>query len=232
MHVGRIADLKQVNIVSYGAGVDSTAMILKMIDEGMKIDHVVFADTGGELPETYDIVKKMKDFLSRKSIPFTIVKNFSLVTLLERCIARHVFPDMFRRWCTRDFKVAPIHRFYKKQFKGLHINEYLGIDAKETKRIRKAKEDYITKFYPLVDWDMDRLQCESYLIARHWEFVIKSGCYFCPFNSSSRWDYIKDNHPKLYRLTKKLERNSKHYPKMKLINRSRTSDDLCGNGFS
>ena len=39
--------MKQLNIVSYGAGVDSTAMILKMIEKKIIIDHVVFADTGG-----------------------------------------------------------------------------------------------------------------------------------------------------------------------------------------
>ena len=100
----------------------------------------------------------MKKFLKKKNIPFEIVRNFSLITLLERCFIRKVFPDMFRRWCTRDFKVAPIHRFYRKFFKGYQINEYLGIDSAEQKRCRIAKEDYITKFYPLVDWNMDMLK--------------------------------------------------------------------------
>ena len=130
--------MKQLNIVSYGAGVDSTAMILKMIEKKITIDHVIFADTGGELPETYKTVEFMKKFLKKKSIPFDTVKNFSLITLLERCFVRKVFPDMFRRWCTRDFKVAPIHRFYRKFFKGYQINEYLGIDSAETKRCRDS----------------------------------------------------------------------------------------------
>ena len=225
--------MKTVNIVSYGAGVDSTAMILKMIDEKIPIDHVVFADTGGELPETYKTVQYMKDYLSKRNIPFQTVKNFSFITLFERCIGRHVFPDTFKRWCTRDFKVAPIHRFYRKFFKGFMINEYLGIDAAETKRCRTAKEDYITKFYPLVDWNMDRLDCEKYIFERKFPYVIKSGCYFCPFNSLLRWDYIKKKHPKLYKLCKKLERNSKHYERgMRLIKQNKNTDDYCGNGFS
>jgi len=224
--------MKQKNIVSYGAGVDSTAMILKMIDEKIMIDHIVFADTGGELPETYKTVKTMEKFLNRKSIPFTIVKNFSLVTLFEKCIIRHVFPDKFRRWCTRDFKVAPIHRFYKKHYKEYHIEEFLGIDAGETKRCRTAKEDYITKHYPLVDWNMDRIACEKFIFLKGFPYVIKSGCYFCPFNSSKRWGYIQKNHPSLYKLTQEMEQNSKHYPKLKLINHKKKTDDYCGNGFS
>ena len=98
--------MKQLNIVSYGAGVDSTAMILKMIEKKIIIDHVVFADTGGELPETYKTVKFMKKFLKKKNIPFEIVRNFSLITLLERCFIRKVFPDMFRRWCTIAMRIS------------------------------------------------------------------------------------------------------------------------------
>lgn len=222
-----------VNIVSYGAGVDSTAMILKMLDNGMKIDHVVFADTGGEIPETYDTVEHMKKFLAKKKIPFQIVRNFRLVTLFEKCITRKVFPDTFRRWCTRDFKVKPIHKFYKKQYKGCKVNEYLGIDAGETKRCRVAKEKFITKFYPLVDWKMDRLDCEKYIFEKKFPYVVKSGCYFCPFNSMTRWDYIKEKYPKLYKLCQKLEKNSKHYAGgMRLIRQNKRTDDMCGNGFA
>lgn len=225
--------MNSINIVSYGAGVDSTAMILKMIEDDIRIDHVVFADTGGELPETYKTVEKMQRFLRKRFIPFTTVKNFSLITLFERCITRRVFPDMFRRWCTRDFKVAPIHRFYRKNFKGFQIHEFIGIDAAETKRCRQAKEDYITKHYPLVEWNMDRLDCEKYIFKWKFPYVIKSGCYFCPFNSLLRWDYIKKKHPKLYRMCKKLEKQSKHYAMgMRLIKQNKRTDDFCGNGFS
>lgn len=222
----------KLNVVSYGAGVDSTAMILKMIEEKIPIDYVIFADTGGELPETYKTLQVMQKYLDKQGIPLVTVRNFSLKTLFDKCITRHVFPDTFRRWCTRDFKVAPIHRYYRKSLKGYHINEYLGIDAAETRRCRVASEDYITKYYPLVDWKMNRLDCELYIAKMKFPVVIKSGCYFCPFNSTSRWDYIRQNHPRLYRLCKKLERNSKHYPKMKLVYSSKKTDDFCGNGFS
>ena len=65
--------MKQLNIVSYGAGVDSTAMILKMIEKKIIIDHVVFADTGDEMPGTYEYLEVMRKYLSRRNIPFEIV---------------------------------------------------------------------------------------------------------------------------------------------------------------
>lgn len=40
-------------VVAFGAGVDSTAMLLEMVAQGRRIDLVLFADTGAEKPETY-----------------------------------------------------------------------------------------------------------------------------------------------------------------------------------
>ena len=39
-------------IVSYGGGTNSTAMLIAMVLKGIKPDLILFADTGGELPET------------------------------------------------------------------------------------------------------------------------------------------------------------------------------------
>jgi argininosuccinate synthase len=193
--------------VSYGGGVDSTAMILRMVNEKMQIDYVIFADTGVEVPETYETVKHMKKLLNKHNIEFVTVKNFNKITLLQRCIKRKVFPDTYRRWCTRDFKVRPIHKFYKKILKELlvknkieinkkfyenkilhhTIHEYMGIDCKETKRLKIAKEPFIKKFYPLVDWKMERSDCIKYIADQGFPFTIKSGCFFCPYNSPTRW---------------------------------------------
>ena len=50
-------------IVCYGAGVDSTAMIVKLHQAGIRPDAITFADTGGEKPETYEMVKVMNTWL-------------------------------------------------------------------------------------------------------------------------------------------------------------------------
>ncbi len=39
-------------IVAYGAGVDSTAMLIGLRDRGIRPDLILFADTGSEKPET------------------------------------------------------------------------------------------------------------------------------------------------------------------------------------
>ncbi len=50
-------------IVSYGAGVDSTAMVVWMRNSGYRPEAILFADTGGEKPETYAFIETMSTWL-------------------------------------------------------------------------------------------------------------------------------------------------------------------------
>ncbi len=53
---------KQFHAVSLSGGKDSTAMTLLMIERGMPIDMVLYADTGMEFPEMYDHIAKLDAF--------------------------------------------------------------------------------------------------------------------------------------------------------------------------
>jgi len=213
-------------IVSYGGGVNSTAMIIWLINNKRPIDYVVFSDTRNEVPETYQyIIQHMKPYLKKHDIPFVTVYNYSKISLYSRCIIRRVFPDMYRRWCTRDFKVRPIHRFYRTIQS--HIIEYMGIDYGEIKRMKSSGVNYITKDYPLIDNKIDRDACVIIITQAKLPIPVKSGCFFCPYNNKSRWAWLGKTHPDLYKLSEQLERNSKHYPKMKLINLGMNSNEMC-----
>ena len=45
-----------MNIVSFGGGTNSTAMIIGMYLHKIPVDLILFADTGGEQPHTYESV--------------------------------------------------------------------------------------------------------------------------------------------------------------------------------
>jgi 3'-phosphoadenosine 5'-phosphosulfate sulfotransferase (PAPS reductase)/FAD synthetase len=45
--------------VAFGGGINSTAMLCGFRERGIKPDLILFADTGGELPETYEHVIEM-----------------------------------------------------------------------------------------------------------------------------------------------------------------------------
>ena len=77
-------------IVAFGGGVDSTAMILGLYEKQRPIDLILFADTGGERPETYQHIENFSNWLVLKGLPaITIVKRVrrdgSLETLEKEC---------------------------------------------------------------------------------------------------------------------------------------------------
>lgn len=59
------------HIISFSGGKDSTAMLLKMLENNMQIDEIIFCDTGKEFPQMYEHIKKVEDYIKR---PITILK--------------------------------------------------------------------------------------------------------------------------------------------------------------
>ncbi len=207
-------DPQSKHILSFGGGVNSVALLVFMIKEKKPLDEVVFADTGGEVPETYEYSKLIQSYLEEKGIPFRILKSKS-GTLYDTCKRRMVTPSEIWRWCTRDKKIIPIYSYYRSL--GTHINQYLGIAYEERDRARESGVSYATNIYPLIEKKIDREQCLKLIHDAGLKNPIRSGCYFCPFNSISRWTEIYRNHKPLYEKAIALEENSKHFPKQKLM---------------
>lgn len=49
------------HIVSFSGGKDSTAMLLRMLEENMKIDEIIFAETGKDFPDMLKHIEKVKN---------------------------------------------------------------------------------------------------------------------------------------------------------------------------
>jgi 3'-phosphoadenosine 5'-phosphosulfate sulfotransferase (PAPS reductase)/FAD synthetase len=56
-------------VVSYGGGRNSTAMLIGMWSRALIPDLILFADTGGELPETYAYIELFSKWLVDKGMP-------------------------------------------------------------------------------------------------------------------------------------------------------------------
>jgi 3'-phosphoadenosine 5'-phosphosulfate sulfotransferase (PAPS reductase)/FAD synthetase len=201
-------------IVSYGGGVNSTALVIFLVKNKLPLDYVVFADTGDEMPETYDYLKHMEQFCIEHKIIFRIVKVRRGNSLSEKCLRRKVIPSQMWRWCTRDMKVLPIHTFYRSL--KTHVYQYMGIDYDEVHRMKDPKVDYVTNIYPLIDYKIGRNECIELIKNAGMPVPVKSGCFFCPFNNVNRWAEIYKTHPELYKFAIKIEENGKHMPKQTL----------------
>lgn len=201
-------------ILSYGAGVNSTALAFFLIENKYPLDYVLFADTGGEMPETYDYIHIFKKYLDKKNVPFRIVRVRNNDTLYDRCSRRRVIPSQTWRWCTRDMKIRPIYAFYRSLKS--HVYQYVGIDYDEIRRMKDSKVDYVTNIYPLIDYKIGRQECIALIEQAGLPLPVKSGCYFCPFNNIERWTELFKAHPELFKKAMELEENGKHMPKQRL----------------
>ena len=117
------------HIVSFSGGKDSTAMLLRMIDEGWQIDEIVMIDImatrelGGEFPEIYEYVKKVSDYCEEKiGIPITIVKHpkgLSFEDYFYKVKEKgknkgqiYGFPYTLGAWCNSRLKMIPIDEYF------------------------------------------------------------------------------------------------------------------------
>ncbi len=200
-------------VLSYGAGVNTTALMILLVKRRMPLDEAVFADTGAELEETYENVRLARTYLEKHGVPLTTVRS-KTGTLFDTCVRRKVIPSQIWRWSTRDYKVTPIHAHYRSL--KTHVYEYLGIAYDEIERMKANRKPYITSLFPLIDMKLRREDCLRIIEDEGFPVPIKSGCYFCPFNSESRWEYIWRHHPRKYAKAMWLEETSKHFPDQKL----------------
>ena len=56
-------------IVSFGGGSNSTAVLINMVKHQIIPDEILFADTGGEHPHTYEFIKELNDWLTIRNFP-------------------------------------------------------------------------------------------------------------------------------------------------------------------
>lgn len=203
-------------VLSSGAGLNSTALMIMLVEKEYPLDEVVFADTGAEVPETYKHLKSVDSYLGKHGIPLTIVRSKN-GTLYDTCKRRKVIPSQIWRWSTRDYKITPIYAHYRSF--GVPVNQYLGIAYEERDRVKESGAAYVKNVFPLIEKRIARQDCMDVILLSDFDFSmpVRSGCFFCPFNSLSRWTEIYEKHKDLFLKARELEENSKHFPKQRLM---------------
>ena len=80
-------EVELINIVSFGGGTNSAAMLVGLHQHGIPVDLILFADTGAEQPHTYCFIETMNEWLAAHNMPTIItVEN----ELEHRLICRSV----------------------------------------------------------------------------------------------------------------------------------------------
>ena len=190
--------------LSHGAGVDSTALMLLLLNEDPKFESV-FIDHGGDYPETYEYV----DYLIEKGYEITVLKPSVIAKKVRYDNIYDYFwhyksvPFRNYRICTDKFKIQTFNKYVEKP-----CIVYLGYDWSEYDRARKPKTKSpksIEYQYPLVEKRINRSQCKKIIRDHNLKVPRKSGCWFCPFQKLSDWKKLRDNYPELFKKAMAME---------------------------
>jgi len=190
-------------VLSYGGGVDSTALLLYILDNDLPLDdvvHVIMPD----LPETHEYVALIDRWLWRNhgmEVTYLVPHVEGTTSLLEYVLKRQFAPSKTWRWCTDKFKVRTMAKYLKGKY-GDDVVEYIGINADERHRAKWEKNKYGLRLeYPLVKAGIGRAKAKQIIRGHGLPVPPKSGCYICPFRDRVRlmqarrypeiWEHIK-----------------------------------------
>ena len=158
-----------INILSLGAGVQSTYVLKKWYDE---LDYIIFADTGNEPQSVYDHLAKLKkDHPKIETVHHKHGENIYSERGAQQIPAFLNNGGFSRRQCTGEWKILPIQRRIK-EILGLKprqhwpkepvVRLWQGISYDELQRMRDSQIPAIEHYYPLVENKIYRYDCMIY----------------------------------------------------------------------
>jgi len=212
---------KKIRVLSLGAGVNSTALLVLCSQGKVDFDFAIFAETGNEHPETYD-------YLENVIIPFCIRHKITIIrlprggvskTLYQEYFDKHIIPTRKNRSCTDHFKIRPIKQYLWDLEEKTSSEVVCLIGFCKGEERRRNSRRYALPYeleYPLIDLGIDREGCKQIIRSAGLPIPIKSGCFFCPFTKVRNWKWLHRTHPDLFEKAKELEQNGRRYPELTL----------------
>jgi len=195
-------------VMTYGGGTNSSSILVELIKRGYEPPIlIIFSDTGAEQPHTYEHIKIMSDYAEKNGYPaITIVKNEQPSKhggIYEYCITNRMLPAVAygHKNCSVQFKIEPVQSYINKHIgNGTPHIRIVGYDFDEQKRAlnsagknRGADIDW----FPLIEWEMGRDECQQSLIDAGLPLAGKSSCFFCPNMRPHEIKLLAEKYPEL-----------------------------------
>lgn len=208
-------------------GRDSTAMIVRALELGERIDYILFCDLGYEFEAMYDYLGKLGDYLKSKfGKKITridcrgVFEKWAFEYPIQRGEAKGKLRGLPKEvgldFCTREGKVKPSREFVLKVGSSNPFSNkvMIGYTSNEVKRGRTTTLDYAQTIYPLAEWGWNEKECEDFLRDRGiantlYKHFNRTGCYFCPHQSKESLYNLYKHYPKEWETAKSLEQRAK-----------------------
>lgn len=210
--------MSDLHVVNFSGGKDSTAMLLMMIERGMRIDRIICVDTTKEFPQMYEHIKRVQAFihpLQIEIIPIRFDYYFSehiKTRGKNKGKAGYGWPDFRNRWCTALKREA-----VRKALPSTGVIQYHGIAADESERLEKNKGRNIR--YPLVEWGITERQALDYCHAKGFDWgglyeeFSRVSCWCCPLSRIGELRTIHSCHKDMWKELQEMD--SKSYRRFK-----------------
>jgi len=218
-----------MRIISYGGGVQSTAMIV-LATQGKidKVDAALFSNVGddSEHPETNRYVREvMTPWAAERGLPVhelhrVKAKTGKRETLWQRMMEhegdtlREPIPVYgtngapMSRSCTADHKIKVLGKWIKDNVPKdqLPCDVLIGISLDEIERAGRGRDEkWERRTYPLLDLRLTRAHCIDIIKDAGLPVPPKSSCFFCPFHSMNVWSELRRDKPELFEKAAELE---------------------------
>lgn len=214
---------------SYGAGVQSTAMLVLAAQRKIKPRLFIFANVGNDSEHPASL-----DYLTDHAHPYALANGIELVEVqkvwkrgelagqtdtLRQALDRGERSIPFRREkdgppmnrsCTSNYKTDPVRDELRRRGASADepANIALGISVDEIERAKPGidpRNPIQNKVYPLLDLGLRRVDCMRIIADAGLPVPPKSSCYFCPFHSIEAWTLLRADRPDLFAQAVELE---------------------------
>lgn len=176
-------------------------MLLMMLEQRIKVDEIIFCDTGAEFPAMYRHIGAVERYIGRKITRLYAAHSFwYYASQYRKKRGKRInqpgygWPQPQVRWCTRLLKQEVTARYLRGKS---NVREFMGIAADEWWRCKDAN-------YPLVDLGITEKHALGYCYAKgfRWEGLYeifhRVSCWCCPLQRISEAKKLRQHYPSLW----------------------------------
>jgi 3'-phosphoadenosine 5'-phosphosulfate sulfotransferase (PAPS reductase)/FAD synthetase len=213
------------HICGISGGKDSSAMAIYIKNTRPKIFEkleLYFTDTGSELPEVYEYLDKLENYLGKKILrikadpntdeKFKVVDGNDHSVPFDDLLAAYngFLPAPNARWCTRSLKIVPMEQWIGDDY----CYSYIGIRADEPEREGYSSRSKNKNIIPVFLYRQDGLVLQDIYniletsgvgLPEYYKWRTRSGCYFCFYQRRVEWAIMYFLYPEWFKEAQKYE---------------------------
>ena len=219
-------DKPTLRVCSFSGGRDSTAMLLRLLEEGIQVDVILFCDTGLEFPALYDHIRKVERNIGREITTVKCADDFEYLFARKKITRKRKTQNAARygmerngyswagpkmRWCIELLKNQPREQFLQHLREEYTVLEYVGIAADEAYRLSRKCNQRPNVRHPLVEWGMTEADCLAYCKERGYDWsglyekFHRVSCWCCPLQSLADCRVLYRDFPDLWEQLKRWD---------------------------